>query len=154
MGADLIGYHVAYPVKEGLQIIKKQIKDIEAIVKTGGGWDKLLAENCAPEIRDAVLAKLAGIGAEADGSDLALDELYYLKDDLDLIKNVKKPDDFAGRDLTWYNARINGQTVYFMFAGEMSWGDEPDGAGYNMLRALVRLGIEHRMYGAIKWGKK
>jgi hypothetical protein len=154
MGGDLIGYHVAYPVKEGWQIIEQQVKAIEAIIKTGGGWDKLLAEKCAPEIRDAVLDKLARIGAEADGSDLALDELLYIKDDLELTKNFKKPNDFAAHDLTWYHAHINGQEVYFLFAGEISWGDEPDGAGYTMLRALSRLGIEHLMYQAIKWGNK
>ena len=44
--------------------------------------------------------------------------------------------------------------VHVLFAGELTWGDSPTGAGYKVLESLSKLGLENKFFGAIKWGRR
>ncbi len=170
MGADLIGYMMAGPTaidparaaELATQIIEKRatLKRIFARV-IEDGEDGLCAED------KAVYAVAAG-QLESEGCDLP-SELERSADESDeefaaccgeevdrLLADLGLGDaslaafveefiefwngggsrDSAGRDV-----QCGGETCRVIFAGEPSWGDEPDGHGYRLLKRAALSGL-------------
>jgi hypothetical protein len=63
-----------------------------------------------------------------------------------LSLNGRPPSGF--RDLACVDFKIGGRTLHVAFAGELSWGDEPDGWGYRCIRALERLGVANALWNS------
>lgn len=153
MGADLLGYFAYVPEKGHSKIIKDHAKKVDAIIRDAEhldfGDDKLM---------DKVFKQLKKMGCQVDQ---ILDEC---SGDAESVFNVLLADlatakafslkGFDYRDCTWSGVKINGTKVSVLFAGERSWGDEPDGAGYIELRALARSGTFDALYNAVPWGNK
>ena len=148
MGADLISYLLVGPRK----IAQAQIKKAEPLVVA---WlakhkDTAICENCG-QIQDAEL-----LDRDEDGKllleDVDCDECGAAE--LVLVSE-KYPDAAAAKKHLraavdcWHAApscrdaavRTNPDNPkeIIICCGELSWGDEPDGAGYNNLKTVCRL---------------
>lgn len=76
----------------------------------------------------------------ADSDAERLDVLLDLIDDASTYANL-----VAHRDLCSLSLKVKGTKVLIFYAGEMSWGDHPEGSGYKSLYALTVLGIADRL---------
>jgi hypothetical protein len=152
MGADLIGYQTMLPAKltkEELVKINKHLDDVEALLK-----DEKLPARVAKE-EDAhgeYLSKLNNLiptfpcDLDNDGIAEEEEEIKYLAETyLDLVGEGRKfLTDFPnieGRDISIRGFRILGRLFVSIFAGDMSWGDEPEGYGYSTLKDLDKINL-------------
>jgi hypothetical protein len=78
--------------------------------------------------------------------------LEHMGKDLDDLPTVKQLDEFV----EWWNDGTPGGDVatkchpkkegwVILWAGEMTWGDEPSGYGYNMLHGLGEWGLLYQL---------
>lgn len=149
MGADLITNSIMFPRRDGIKIIRREAKRIEA------GLTK------AKTIEDLEqLVSVDDYGNE-NGTDYSKDEgvaelKELIKADLEEVKKIKTFDDITGRDTSWHEFGVNDVQVLCLFAGEMTWGDSPEGYGYKILGCLSRLYIAATLHNSIPWrrGKK
>lgn len=140
MGADLITYSMMVPTTNGKKIIQDHVAAL----------DKALAL----ENPHGALKKL-GVDFEYYGEQMenngAPDTLDQIRSDLKDVRGIKTLDDMTGRDTSFHTFEVNGVGVACVYAGEMSWGDEPEGYGYTTLAKLGRLGFGDAFYKAIPW---
>ena len=145
MGADMIGYQSMMPdklTKEEKKILNAHLDELETLLNGKDFITKLAKEkNCD----DPILKKLNEIAPLIPSE---MENLTFDRDDVkdqdelkDLIDSVidyipearsfinAEGINFGGRDTSWRTYTILGRTFYAVFAGEMSWGDEPDGDG-------------------------
>ena len=105
-------------------------------------FDSLEQLRSHPEYRDLVRGVLADCGHEVESDHV------FTSSPEDLIVGVRE---FAAgwsdgryRDLSFrIDPEKPGRKV--VIAGELSWGDEPDGEGYRMLKKAFALGIAQRL---------
>jgi hypothetical protein len=149
MGADMISYIIVGPKKLTLnsetesEILKLAKAAVAAAIKaceqdgevdTGSGFfdfTRLTEEekNLLATIDEHEVDYIAGLDAEA-----VFTEFVAMWNDCDSR-------DCNARDFT-----PPGGIVYqILTAGDMSWGDEPDGAGYQAIKAALALGIPTRL---------
>jgi hypothetical protein len=146
MGADLIGYHVKGPKhldeskREAAEVKVARARELQdALVRNEheNGRDEaafvareeeLWAQVCAefPRMKDLEARDFAA----AASTTTLVDNLF------DLWKNGSR--DASMRD------DPDDPTQVMLFAGEPSWGDEPDGYGYVTLRDAEILGLFDR----------
>lgn len=146
MGADLVGYMV---------IGKKEITDEmkqAAIAKLGrlcGVAKALMLEvDEGTDIGDVELPKdvpdFWTEEFEVYGADF-LEEFSELSDE-DIVKRVEEAIDFlddpAYRDCA---SRNISDDEFVLFCGEMTWGDEPEGGGYQLIKGIHKMGIEEEL---------
>lgn len=158
MGADFCGYTVFFPEKAG-KLVTSHLDKLEAML--AGAEDRWAGEWGIPDKEFKALEKF---GVDMDslngGGDEPENTLASLRESIAIAREFTdfKPGQYGHRDGTESVVCVNGVKVSIMTAGEMSWGDEPEGAGYECLRALVRTGLEMALYKSIPWdarrGKK
>ena len=139
MGADLIGYFLVAKEKNFSSILAARVDAYEKLLKNDL---KNIVDGKVPAKRAKELVKESEkLGLETTEFDGMSDDeiLQYVAEDMELAKDWA----LGGgcRDLAEGTFHVGGKAITIQFAGEMSWGDEPDGAGYTGLRALYRLGI-------------
>lgn len=144
MGANMIGYQSMYPVEftaKEKKELNKHLDDVEKLLKT-----KNLAKFIAEE-QDAngkYISQLNNLiptfTSELDGRCVEEEDMEeFIKEFLDIIPDARrfiKEPFIEGRDVSSRRYTILGREFESVFAGEMSWGDEPDGGGYSTLKAL------------------
>lgn len=152
MGADLIGYWAIVPVVGTDAFVKSELKAIKKILCGDKGIEEITDGDF--KLEDEVVEQLKRRGIE-DSQDMP-SPLEYLQAVVGYMEALKDftATDFPYRDGTFAEMTVNGVKVRTLFAGEMSWGDEPDGSGYQVLKALGELGIESKLYKKIPWGAK
>lgn len=157
MGADMIGYQTMMPeklTKEEKKILNDHLDELETLLK-GKDFIKKLAKEKTWE--DPLLKKLNDIAplipSEMENITFDSDDEEDQEELKDLIESVfgyipearkfinASETKFGGRDTSYRSYTILGRTFYAVFAGEMSWGDEPDGEGYQLLKNLDRVGV-------------
>jgi hypothetical protein len=119
MGADLIGFIAVGPATFTEDQTTKARKTFEAertrvealCAESDDAWEVLSDDDC---------------------------QIYYalraFKDSDEFFTALKYVwEEFSGRDVA--GRMYNGKQI--VFAGDMSWGDTPDGIGYNVLRVLM-----------------
>lgn len=134
MGADLIGYTLVRPAKGADKIANKQIAKIKTVLSNAKLDDK------------RKVSKLIELGAELsfshDTDDMSdadfIDTMKGLVDSVD-GEDMKLTGYY--RDLNSRQAKIGKKQIEILFAGDMSYGDEPEGTAYNLLKTLVELGV-------------
>lgn len=139
MGADLLGYTIVRPLRGSTKIAEKHIAKIKTVLSS-------------TKLTDAQKMKSLGkLSVELNYShDVeSMSDAEYIETIKDLVESVKLGDE-GGRDLSTRWALIGGRKIEILFAGDMSWGDEPDGHGYNILKTYDQLGISHAWERAIK----
>lgn len=146
MGADLVGYMVMGPVDILQENIDQALERLEALKTKATETLKALEKTgeLDPEPQPWA-AELYGIKI---GEYFFDDWLEFLEDAADLnpevlLNNIIDFWNSGSRDAV---SRIiedkNGKDVRILFAGDMSWGDEPGGWGYECLRDVHKYGIE------------
>ena len=144
MGADLCGQFMVVPELGWEALLEARCNDLVAILE-----NKLIEDTVK-------LADLNELGVDhayiADniGTDTTEDVLAKITELIDLARTFNL--DRGYRDQTSLGLAVNGKRFHILFAGEMSWGDSPDGDGYKMLEALNYLGIWTLFHDALDWG--
>lgn len=151
MGADMIGYQTMFPVKfteDEAKKLNKHLDDVEKLLKTPNLAQLITLEDSA---EDTYLKQLNELLSELP-EEIERDGIH---DDEDEIKNlieaysnlipyarefIKEPH-ISERDSSTRIYNILGRKFQSVFAGEMSWGDEPEGGGYEALKNLDKIGI-------------
>jgi hypothetical protein len=78
------------------------------------------------------------------GADLF--EAYAEMEAQDIVDKVAKAVAFLDApDLRDCASRNISDDEFVLFCGEMTWGDEPEGGGYQMLKSLFMLGIDEEL---------
>jgi len=142
MGADLVSYSIVMPEKGVGKFVTKEISRIAKAL--GKIDDNGIPSDC--DKWDYIIKKLDIPNGDYDNDLCEMDAdmlLEAIRKDLELVEGFDEK--FGARDMSWQNSTIGGKKVVFMFAGEMSWGDSPEGLGYETLRALWRLGIARKI---------
>jgi hypothetical protein len=129
MGADMIGYILVRPAKGADKIAKQQIEKIKTILSN----TKLTPEKKVDKLISANVDLEYSHDIEEMGDSKFIEIVDGLVQSMDL--------QIAGRDLMSRFAVIKGRRIEILVAGDMSWGDEPGGFGYNLLKTYVQLGI-------------
>ena len=152
MGADLIRYHAFVPLKAADKLLEAHLTKLDKALALIGGPDKIADGGLDPKVAALAIKALETAGARVqDFDDLATAEaLQSFVADIELVRNFD-PAQFNYRDSASATVKINGVDMAMLFAGELSWGDEPQGAGYTALRALYRTGLIDVLYDAVPW---
>jgi hypothetical protein len=156
MGAELIGYQTMMPeklTKEEEKIINAHLDELETLLKGKDFIKKLAKEKTCDDpllkklndIAPLIPSEMENITFDSDDEE----DQVELKDLIESVyeyipearKFIKSICGFWGRDTSYRGYTILGRTFYAVFAGEMSWGDEPDGEGYLLLKNLDRVGV-------------
>jgi len=151
MGADLLGYQTMFPqelTKEEKKKLNKHLDEIESLLKTPN-LPKLITEEDSSEGK--YLSKLNETvpslpnEIEMEGYHDDEEELKFLIETYtDLIPDAREFLDnlhIDGRDVSDRYYNILGRKYVSVFAGDMSWGDEPEGGGYEQLKNLEKLNL-------------
>lgn len=145
MGANMLGYTLVKPVK-GEAIAKKHLDSIKKVLQSDVNNVKklyrlndlcvnLIEYNQYEEVDDEDSESIDRIleGIKNDVAQLETDGL-----EIPLF-----------RDVNMRYAKIGKKRIEIVFAGELSWGDEPDGLGYKYLKRIVTLGISDKWEAAL-----
>ena len=155
MGADLIGsffFHPQEPTKNELKICQEHIeklKEFTAKFPVEKFIKEYQKEVLIPEIKDFLesmpdftyhLQEEIGDTSEED-IETAYENLTdtFIPLAEKFVKSKFKI--ICGRDLAMCTVTILGRPISVYFAGEMSWGDAPEGQGYETLMNLYRSGL-------------
>jgi hypothetical protein len=148
MGADLIVHIVFVPTKITAAMKKRAQKRIDQIVGLVDKQLKLVLPDREMAWED-LPAKLQDIGKELENSyglTGAEDVLDRIKKDLGDPKLVDNLTDFllspATRDSAWRGLFPFSKKHRVVVAGDMSWGDPPDGEGFQALCLLFIYGLD------------
>ena len=138
MGADLITYTICLPEKGTRKLVDNELAridaaigklDRDAIINDEKGWD--------------ILCDTLKLNAFAYENEMGEQDAERLWDmvvaDLELAEGFDEK--FSARDCGGGTWKVAGKRVYFLHAGEMSFGDTPEGLGYQTIGAIWRLGI-------------
>ncbi len=136
MGYELIGYHFIGPCdisKETLDSLANLYDSFSAAYRAADN-----GEDTDPA--DTVLTNMGCTGytgfADTDAANLD-HAVSHFKDGAEFAAELRAVWGGTGRDVSYSIAEIGGVKVRAVFAGRDTWGDEPDGYGYHVLRALV-----------------
>ena len=149
MSATMQGYFLWVPTDRWQRLLDEQTQRI---------MRALGEEDLNDHQRIHALSELCGVqteyiaesnGLESDDEEEILDCVRNL---LDVARQFNVTTDW--RDLADGIQHINGQEVRVMFAGDSTHGDEPDGDGYLVLRAMCILGYYDVFHAAINWGPR
>jgi len=151
MGADLIGYQTMFPVEftdDEKKKLNKHLDDVEKLLKTPKLPTLIANEADAngiylKQINDLIPFFTHEIDDEGYHDDE--DEIGYLVNSFvvlipDAREFIKEPH-VSERDSSTRIYNILGRKFQSVFAGEMSWGDEPEGGGYEKLKNLDKIGV-------------
>jgi len=132
MGADLIGYMVIGPKKFDEYVLEKARA---YLIRLQGQIDLALNKGeITQELRELVDMSSLGDLHESERSAI---------EDLDSRFDESLIDEFL--DLWKYGCRDSCCRPYkdrqIVFAGEMTWGDTPEGTGYTILEAIEYVGL-------------
>ena len=142
MGADLIGYLVKGPKVITDKQVQKAANTLLKIVAERRGRGVTFCVNCEEEvlIEDDEPTTCSTCGADLDGQEL--DGIETKEEAVAFVRKFVNdwPPDW--RDSTWRYDPDNPKEI-LVFAGELSWGDTPQGGGYEYLDHLMKSGIAH-----------
>jgi len=151
MGADLIGYQTMYPSKfddKEKKILKEYLDKVKALLNTPNLANILTKEKIATDPYYKLLLESASyINYEIEdrGYHDSEEEIQELIDEvigcLEGAYNFIENTEIEERDVSSRTYTFGGIEYTSIFAGEASWGDEPDGYGYETLRSLDRVGL-------------
>jgi len=141
MGADMIGYIVVGPKLIGPWQQKEAVRKIKLLVKEWNASGKPpVCQTCFVEYSEASLD-----GCQCDECGTEMPDLELMKTDPEryVREMVERwPPDF--RDVATRDMPGNRDKV-IVFAGDMTWGDSPEGAGYAALRLLLNSGCAEEL---------
>ncbi len=151
MGADMIGYQSMFPVEftqEEKDKLNKHLDAIESLLKTPNLPNLITKEDSSEGTYLKQLNELVPClpnEIEENGYHDDENELKYLVEAYsDLIPDAREfinEPHISERDSSTRIYNILGRKMQCVFAGEMSWGDEPEGGGYERLKNLDKINL-------------
>lgn len=155
MSSGLTGMFLFVPMNYP-KIISQAIKKIKRVLpKTNSNTELFLKDTDYTKI----IAQIEALGIDLE----YYKEIYPCEEEIqDLIDSVhndlkeleKIEDPLNAADLVYISQKVNGKQVLVCFAGDTSYGDEPDGEGYQTMQLLVHLGIWEILNKSIPWNIK
>lgn len=140
MGADLITYIVAGPRKLKLSATKRKsiLKEAETRMEAARIWQAEtnggVTEPIGPSTK--LPKSIENLSEEELESLVGLDAEVTLNTLVALWNETVTP-----RDVNARTFKMGGVWTKVVVAGDMSWGDEPDGEGYQTISQAQRLGM-------------
>ena len=136
MGADMIGHIVIGPVEISPENIKKAAKKLFNFKKNG----LVHCVNCGYEITPDTMDMKDDSCNNCGEPFLNPFGIETIGDAEEIVKDLIHdwPPDF--RDCCSRMYPQNNDMI-IIFAGDMSWGDSPDGSGYHLLERIINSGI-------------
>ncbi len=153
MGADLIGYQTMIPDKftaKEKKILNKHLDDFETLLTSKDFVKNLAKETSANDPLLSQLNILSPLLVDDMSNRITYDEESYeeledlINEVIEIIPEARQfieHTNFGGRDCSSRIYTILGRQFHSIFAGEMSWGDEPEGEGYAQLKNLDKVGL-------------
>lgn len=148
MGADLIGFLVTAPlllskhvgpararydeIVHEVALVADRLRDAgEEFYPDGEPWPDTLPDPVEPQdLEYSWIRLLQAVAPHGDGT---------LIDAVEQVIGMG-----VGRDVSW-RADPHAKDRAIVFAGERSWGDEPEGLGYTTIRDLLVLGLDKEL---------
>jgi len=160
MGADLCGHFLILPEKNTNKIFNDHLKQLKMLVakSTSVTAIKSLSGEKTAYTPEQVIGALQKLGVDTQhyseflGEDDDAELIEHISNDIGLVDEQGL--DLNARDCNGTSRTINGQPVSIYFAGEMSWGDGPEGRGYKLIEMLWHLGFAQKFEDAINFGNK
>lgn len=155
MGAELIGYYLAVDEKKAPRILTKALEKWNKVMKDFPKGSKTSAN---PEGVQAIIKAALKLGYEPrvlEDIEDDVDKANQILSDYDIIAHEDDHHIAQGfRDMASMHINLKGGVkLLVLFAGEMTWGDEPSGAGYAYLKALDNTGITNKLWYNAKASK-
>lgn len=150
MGADFISYCVFGPRKLSLgkKMMTKAQKQMTEFVKKAVALEELekKADDGVPGADDALGVFMdENLRPYQEVSDITW-ATAYKKDPMKLVKELIEIWHKSPRDSNWRYVPGSNQKRIVWYCGEMTWGDEPDGEGYQTMRRADLAGL-HEIFG-------
>jgi hypothetical protein len=160
MSADLIGYMLFIPNKKAGEILKEHTRKLKNLVNP---------TNSVKFIKSLKGEKKINLEKELTKLNISWDEYTHgemedfndpkqrekvldrIRCEVEELDNITMEDVWSGRDSSTRDVTINKCAVTTIFAGEMTYGDEPSGGGYQVLKLLCNLGVDTAWHNAIPW---
>lgn len=138
MGADLITITLVGPVKlkPGKRLTQRILAYAERVVDAAGTIASAIEHD---ENWDLVGNKYVG---QFDAEDLSA---IYVLNPKQVLKDLLNVWEGGPRDVSTREVTLKGTKYRIVVAGDMSWGDLPDGDGFLTLRDADRLGMLDRL---------
>ena len=165
MGMDLCGYFCFMP-QGASKIIKEHVKNINSILNETPSVKFIKDIKKKKSTLENPIDALIALGVDfayyadllcADHYDAEKREEFFesIKGDLEELMSEDPLKTLSQcRDTNSVQRKINGKPVDIIFAGQATWGDAPEGGGYQVLDLFSRLGFTDQFEKAIDWGNK
>ena len=160
MGQDLIGYQTMYP-QELTDKEKKELKEylgrVDSLLKTPN-LGKIIEEEQTETPMGTYLKQLNELipylpsDLDDEGLTETEDIQFKVGEYLEMIPEALEFLDsleLNGRDVSDRVFTLLGRNYISVFAGDMSYGDEPEGTGYETLKLLDKIGLIDRLEALI-----
>lgn len=157
MGADLLTWSISVPEVEGVNdALEKQLQAVERFIE---GYKSLSDEEFWKGLEEvASIEDLEAYHLDwlEEGEDRRTKAVEAVQGYLNIIKeNIGRPASLTGiwaRDLAKITDPCSGCGLKreFYVAGELSWGDEPEGSGYQTLKAINILKADEAIRRLVK----
>lgn len=158
MGADLIGASITLPVKlsdKEKQKLRDHFKELKKILDTPN-ISKIIAKelnsnypylNKILELAPGVVYAIDECSDNTDPEEIeeVLENVIDTLGDIDTMLDMDRIIDHGSlyaRDTSSCSVKIHNRDYETFFGGEMSWGDEPEGAGYEFIKNLIIAGLQ------------
>ena len=135
MGADLICYIMKGPVKlpkNSPKLVEKYLLSLRKKIHK----NPKKCENCGNKITDVLFGQECSCGWPIIPPNITDEEIKQMAEDW-----VNEWNEFDHRDCGWRVDPDNPKRK-IVVAGDMSWGDEPEGYGYQFLKKIFVTGVD------------
>ena len=165
MGMDLVGYLCFIP-QGADKIIKEHVKNLNSILNETSSVRFIKDIAKKKSVLENPVDALVGLGVDmAHYQDMCGLDPYSPDNRAEVferiigdIEELMQDDPLKAlgqcRDSNSVQRKINGKYVDVVFAGQATYGDSPDGIGYNILESFNKLGFVDQFEKAINWSKK
>jgi len=153
MGSSLSGYQTMIPEKltdKEKKELKFHLDELESLIRTPNFREEIAKEESSKDKWTKQLQALSPLAVhEMENLTFYDDEDYgkyidFFQEILNIIPETRKFIDdtkVEANDVFERTYKILGRNFRSIFAGESSWGDEPEGSGYQTLKMLDIVGL-------------
>lgn len=146
MGADLIGYHYCGPKEFSEEVLSKAVALYDRFLSRIRHFEEL--EDDTSDTYDVMDTYFSVLKEYYKEKGIESVPTYFEDDAMNLMQamNFDSGEDFTealtmvwgggGRDVSARYITVGEQSFSIVFAGERTWGDSPDGIGYQTFQAV------------------
>lgn len=160
MGMDLVGFLISAPIKREItdEMIESHRQRALELVEPVYRYltDETLPNNKTSADMQAAVKEVEAL--YADSFQERFEDIGdELEDSTEILGQLRSPQAFrsqvraleerlasalaGSRDLAMRELRIDGELRHILFAGEGTWGDEPEGVAYSVIKDIHEFGV-------------